>query len=99
MGKAIKKTPRVMDVFTLLDNVEKYCKDSVMNAFNNSVRSLRGMLQSGTYALDSTIIETKPNFPGCGKTKKKRKAVPTTLLNMNTYLASSYLCYTKSNHE
>ena len=65
-----------MDVFTLLDNVEKYCKDSVMNAFNNSVRSLRGMLQSGTYALDSTIIETKPDFPGCGKTKRKKEGRP-----------------------
>jgi len=47
-----------------------------MNAFNSSIRSLRGMLQSGTYALDSTIIETKPDFPGCGKTKRKKEGRP-----------------------
>lgn len=62
-----------MDVFTLLDNVEKCYKCRVMKAFNNSVRSFRGMLRSGTYALDSTIIETKPDFPGCGKTKRKKE--------------------------
>ena len=73
MGRAIKKTPCVMDEFTLLDNVEKCCKCSIMKVFNNTVRSFRGMLRSGTYALDSTIIETKLNFPGCGKTKRKRE--------------------------
>jgi len=48
-----------------------------MNAFNRSIRSMRGMLQGGTYALDSTIIQTKPNFPGCGKTKRKKEGRPT----------------------
>lgn len=62
-----------MDVFTLLDNIEKCSKDSVIEAFNNSVHSLRRMLLSGTFALDSTIIETKPDFPGCGKTKRKKE--------------------------
>jgi len=62
-----------MDVFTLLENVEKCYKCKVMNAFNNSVRAFRGMLRSGTFALDSTIIETKPDFPGCGKTKRKKE--------------------------
>lgn len=62
-----------MDVSTLIDNVEKCCKTSVMNAFDKSVHALRGMLRSGTYALDSTIIETKPDFPGCGKTKRKKE--------------------------
>lgn len=47
-----------------------------MNAFNKSVRSLRGMLRGGTYALDSTIIVTKPDFPGCGKTKRKKEGHP-----------------------
>lgn len=61
-----------MDVFTLPDNVEKCYKCSVMKAFNDSVRSFRGMLRSGIYALDSTILETKPGFPGCGKTKRKK---------------------------
>ena len=75
MGRAIKKTPCVMDVFTLLDNVEKCCKDSVMKVFNNSVHTIRGLLRSGTYALDSTIIETKPDFPGCGKTKRKKSSI------------------------
>ena len=65
-----------MDVFTLADNIEKCCKCYVMKAFNNSIRSLRGMLQSGTYALDSTIIETNPDFPGCGKTKRKKEGRP-----------------------
>jgi len=65
-----------MDVFTLLDNVEKCCKHSVMKAFNNSIRTLRGMLRSGTYALDSTIIVTRPDFPGCGKTKRKKEGRP-----------------------
>jgi hypothetical protein len=62
-----------MDSFTILDNIEKHCKRSVMNAFNGSIRSLRRLLRSGTYALDSTIIVTKPNFPGCGKTKRKKE--------------------------
>lgn len=48
-----------------------------MSAFNKSVRSYRAMLRSGTYALDSTIIETKPGFPGCGKTKRKKEGRPT----------------------
>lgn len=60
-----------MDAFTLLDNIERCCKQSVMNAFNNSVRQIRRQLRSGIFALDSTIIETKPDFPGCGKTKRK----------------------------
>ena len=62
-----------MDEFTLLDNIGKTSKESVITAFNGTVRSLRGMLKSGTFALDSTIIETKPDFPGCGKTKRKKE--------------------------
>ena len=68
-----------MDSFTILDNIEKHCKRSVMNAFNGSIRSLRRLLRSGTYALDSTIIVTKPNFPGCGKTKRKKEGHPNDL--------------------
>ncbi len=63
-----------MDVFTVLDNIERCCKCSVMKAFNDSIRSMRGMLQGGTYALDSTIIQTKPDFPGCGMTKRKKES-------------------------
>lgn len=48
-----------------------------MNSFDNSIRSFGGMLRSGTHALDSTIIETKPDFPGCGKTKRKKEGRPT----------------------
>jgi hypothetical protein len=44
-----------------------------MNAFNNTVRQLRRQLRGGIFALDSTIIKTKPDFPGCGKTKRKRE--------------------------
>jgi hypothetical protein len=44
-----------------------------MNAFNSSVRLLRSLLRSGTYALDFSIIVTKPGFPGCGKTKRKKE--------------------------
>jgi hypothetical protein len=62
-----------MEPFTLLDNIEICCKKSVMDAFNKSVQSLRSMLRGGTYALDSTIIVTKPDFPGCGRTKRKKE--------------------------
>lgn len=62
-----------MDSFTLLDNIDKCCRLSVMSTFNNSIRPLRGMLRGGIYALDSTIIATKPDFPGCGKTKRKKE--------------------------
>lgn len=62
-----------MDVFTLLDNIERCSKSSVMNTFNNSIRGLRGTLRRGIYALDSTIIATKPDFPGCGMTKRKKE--------------------------
>ncbi len=60
-----------MDEFTLLDNIGKCDKKSVLEAFNKSVKSLRKMLRGGTYAIDSSIITTKPDFPGCGKTKRK----------------------------
>jgi hypothetical protein len=62
-----------MDVFTVLDNIERLRKCSVMNAFNNTVRQLRRQLRGGIFALDSTIIETKADFPGCGKTKRKKE--------------------------
>lgn len=62
-----------MDLFTVLDNIERCCKCSVMGAFNTGIRKLRGLLRSGTFALDSTIIETKADFPGCGKTKRKKE--------------------------
>lgn len=62
-----------MDKFTLLDNIEKLTKDSVIGCFDRCIRLLRPFLIGGTYALDSTIIETKPDFPGCGKSKKKKK--------------------------
>lgn len=70
---AIKKIPCVMDLFTVLDNIEKCCRCSVMGAFNKSVHILRNQLQGGIYALDSTIIDTDPNFPGCGMTKRKKE--------------------------
>lgn len=68
-----------MDPFTILDNIEKHCKNSVMNTYNGSIRKLRKLLRSGTYALDSTIIETKSDFPGCGKTKRKEEGHPNDL--------------------
>ena len=48
----------------------------MMKAFNISVRTLKGMMKSGTYALDSTIIETKQGFPGCEKIKRKKEGHP-----------------------
>lgn len=62
-----------MDLFTVLDNIERCSKCSVLGAFNKSVRQLRGLLRGETFALDSTIIETKPGFPGCGMTKRKKE--------------------------
>jgi hypothetical protein len=66
-----------MDVFTVLDNIERCCKKSVLETYNTTVRRLRSLLRSGIFALDSTIIETKPNFPGCGRTKRKKEGRPT----------------------
>lgn len=65
-----------MNVFTLLDNIDICLSNTVMDAFNMSIRSIRNLLHGGEYALDSTIIETKPNFPGCGKTKRKKEGGP-----------------------
>lgn len=62
-----------MDIFTLLDNIKGCNRCSIMNAFNGSIYMLRGLLRSDTYALDSTIIETRPGFPGCGMTKRKKE--------------------------
>jgi len=62
-----------MDTFTVLDNVERCCKCRVMEAFNKSVHQFRGQLRGGTFALDSTIIQTRPGVPGCGKTKRKKE--------------------------
>jgi len=65
-----------MDVFTLLDNIEKISKESVTKAFNKSIKTIRGLLKGGTFALDSTIIATKPDFPGCGVTRRKKEDLP-----------------------
>ncbi len=62
-----------MDRFTLLDNIEKLNKDSVINCFDKCVKILRPFLRGTTFALDSTIIATRSDFPGCGKTKRKKK--------------------------
>ena len=62
-----------MDQFTLLDNIERCCKNSVMGAFNSSIRNVRRQLLSGKFALDSTIVETNPDFPGCGMTKRLKE--------------------------
>jgi transposase len=45
----------------------------MIETFNKSVRRLRGLLAGTTYALDSTIIETKSDFPGCGMTKREKE--------------------------
>ena len=71
--KGIKKTTGVLDPFTLIYNIEKYSKESMIETFNKSVRRLRGLLAGTTYALDSTIIETKSDFPGCGMTKREKE--------------------------
>jgi hypothetical protein len=63
----------VLDPFTLIYNIEKYSKESMIETFNKSVRRLRGLLAGTTYALDSTIIETKSDFPGCGMTKREKE--------------------------
>lgn len=70
----------------MIDNIEKLHKCSVVKAFNNSVRSSRGVLRSGTYALDSTIIITKPYFPGSGKTKRKKEGRNGDLPNDYEYI-------------
>ena len=73
MVEGIKKTTGVIDSFTLIDNIGKYSKDSVLETFDNCVRHLRSYLLGTVYALDSTIIETKPNFPGSGVTKRNKE--------------------------
>lgn len=60
-----------MNEFTLLDNIELNSQKSLMKAFNAAIRLTRSVLKGDIHCLDSTIIETKPDFPGCGKTAKK----------------------------
>jgi hypothetical protein len=62
-----------MDKFTLSDNIVLIQKDSLISTFNRCVTLLRPFLRGTTFALDSTIIETKHDFPGCGKSKRKNK--------------------------
>lgn len=62
-----------MDQFTVIDNVEKFSKESVISSFDNICKLLKPFLRGKTFALDSTIIETKSDFPGCGKTKRKNE--------------------------
>jgi len=73
MAEGIKKIAGVMDPFTLIDNIAKYSKDSVMKKFDTCVRHLRNQLMGTTYALDSTIVETDEDFPGCGMTRRKKE--------------------------
>jgi len=73
MEKALKKTPSVMNAFTLLRNIEKCSVDTVEDTYNRIVRSVRTMLKGTIQAIDSTIIETDPEFPGCGMTKRKKE--------------------------
>jgi len=65
-----------MDEFTLIDNIKRICKSSALDVYDRMVRLIRGSLKGTTYALDSTIIRTKPNFPGCGMTKREKENRP-----------------------
>lgn len=75
-----------MDPFTIIDNIAKLRNSGVMNAFNNTVRELRKQLRGGIFALDSTIIQTGPDFPGCGKTKRKKEGHSGDLPNDYEYI-------------
>lgn len=59
-----------MNEFTLIDNVDKISNEVVMNVFNNSIKKLRYLLRGGIFAIDSTVIATKKDFPGSGTTKR-----------------------------
>jgi hypothetical protein len=63
-----------MNAFTLMKNIEKYSYVSAVDKYNTIVRSIRNLLRGTTSAIDSTIIETNPDFPGCGKTKRKKES-------------------------
>lgn len=63
-----------MNAFTLMKNIEKYSYVSAVYKYNAIVRSIRNLLKGTTSAIDSTIIETNPDFPGCGKTKRKKES-------------------------
>jgi hypothetical protein len=65
-----------MDQFTLIDNIEKISIESMDRLFNRTVRLLRRFLRGTTYALDSTIIHTRENYPGSGVTKRKEEDDP-----------------------
>lgn len=65
-----------MDEFTLIDNIEKLCKSSILDVYNRMIRLVKGSLRGTTYALDSTIIRTKADFPGCGKTQRNKENRP-----------------------
>ncbi|MDD2448016.1 MAG: transposase [Tissierellia bacterium] len=41
-----------------------------MNVFNKSIKNLSYLLRGGVFAIDSTLIETKSDYPGAGTTKR-----------------------------
>lgn len=69
----IKKINGIINSFTIIDNLEKYNHESLEKCFNKIAARLEKHLKETTFALDSTIVETNKDFPGCGVTKKKNE--------------------------
>ena len=74
-GKKYKRKSKTMDCFTIIDNMAKFTLESVVICHEKIIKKLVkiGVKFGSVYALDSTIIHTKKDYPGAGKTKRTEK--------------------------
>lgn len=75
-GGEYKRRAGIMDIFTVTDNMARFCLKSVIGSHDGIVReqSRQGMQFGKIYALDSTIIQTSENYPGAGKTSREKES-------------------------
>ncbi len=73
-GKDYERKSEVIAEPTIIDNISAFNYQDVIESFNEYVRWLTksGLVELGDiYILDSTIVETGPDYPGAGKTKRE----------------------------
>ena len=74
-GRRYRRKSGTMDCFTIIDNIAKFSLEIVIECHCKIIRNLVkiGVQFGQVYALDSTIVHTKKDYPGAGKTSRKDK--------------------------
>jgi len=74
-GRKFSRKAGTMDAFTIINNIAKFSLEIVIECHSSIVKNLvkLGVKFGQVYALDSTIVHTKNDYPGAGKTSRKDK--------------------------